>query len=107
MEHNNEIIEVTEIDTIDVDTTDVTYDESSDDNGGLGKLVIGGLVILGVGAAALIAKNKGKLEDWDTKRKIAKLEKKGYVVVTQEEIEEVEGEFEESGVIDTSEETEE
>lgn len=104
---NNEIIETTEIDTTDIDYIDVDYDESGEDNGGLGKVVIGGLVLLGVGATALIVKNKEKIKDAITKRRIAKLEKQGYYVVTQEEVDAVEAEIEDAEVIIPEEETEE
>ena len=42
----------------------------------LGKVVIGALVVVGAGVAALIYKNKGKLDE----RRIRKLEKKGYII---------------------------
>ena len=101
---NNEIIELTEIETTDVDYADVNYDESGEDNGGLGKLVIGGLVVLGAGAVALAVKNKEKIKNWNTNRKIAKLEKQGYVVVTPDELEAAEEEIEGEEVIDIPEE---
>lgn len=103
---NNEIIETTEIETTDVDYVDVNYDELGECSGSLGKVVIGGLVLLGAGAVALAVKNKEKIKDWNTKRKIAKLEKQGYIVVTAEEVAAAEQEIEGEEVIE-SETTEE
>lgn len=95
---NNEIME-TEV--MEMDNYDVELVEASEGNGGLGKLVVGGLVILGAGAVALAVKNKEKIKDWNNKRKIAKLEKQGFVVVTPEEM--AEAELVEAEVIDAEE----
>ena len=103
---NNEIIETTEIDTTDVNYVDVAYDDSGEGNGGLGKIVFGGLILLGAGAVALAVKNKEKIKNKATKRKIAKLEKQGYVVVSPEEFEEAVEEIVDAEVIETEETTE-
>lgn len=53
------------------------YNEPEESGSGiLGKVVIGALVVVGAGVAALIYKNKGKLDE----RRIRKLEKKGYII---------------------------
>lgn len=67
----------------------VYYDEPS--GGGLKKLAVGvvGSAIMAAGAAVVV-KNKNKIEQWRDKKRIQKLEKKGYVVIDESELEEVE-----------------
>ena len=54
--------------------------EETTGNGLLGKIVAGAVVVA-IGAGALIYKNRNKLEE----RRIKKLEKKGYVIMTTDE----------------------
>ena len=63
------------------------YDEPS--GGGLKKLAVGvvGSAIMAAGAAVVV-KNKNKIEQWRNNKIIQKLEKKGYVVVSESELEE-------------------
>lgn len=65
---------------------DCEYSEES--GGGLGK-VVGGLVGSAVLAAgtAVIVKNRDRISDFRLKRKIKKLEAKGYTIVEPEEVE--------------------
>jgi hypothetical protein len=86
---------------MEMDNYDVELDELGESSGGLGKVVLIGLGVLGAGAVALAVKNKEKIKDWNNKRKIAKLEKQGFVVVTPEELEEAE--LVEAEVIDAEE----
>lgn len=65
-----------------IENTDMVENDEEPETSGkgiVGKLAIGALVV--GGAAALIYKNKHKLEE----RKIRKLEKKGYIVVRPED----------------------
>ena len=103
---NNEIIETTEIETTDVDYVDVNYDESGEGNGNLGKVVFGLVIAGGAAAVAVAVKNKDKIKAKLTERRIAKLEKQGYVVVSEEDVIAAEAEIENGEVI-IPEETEE
>ena len=65
---------------------DCEYSEES--GGGFGK-VVGGLVgsaVLAVGTAVIV-KNRDRISDFRLKRKIKKLEAKGYTIVEPEEVE--------------------
>lgn len=76
-----------------------TYVDSENSGGGLFTKValgLGGLLITG---AVVAVKNKDKIKDWATNRKIKKLEKKGYVITKPGETEEpkiIEAEFTDS-----------
>lgn len=61
-------------------TYEVIHEPESSNGGLIGKLVIGAAIV-GAGAAALIYKNRAKLEQ----KRIQKLEKKGYVIYKPEE----------------------
>lgn len=72
-----------EINTIEEVQTDELYAATEESNDGvLGKVLIGLGVIAVVGVAAWVHKNKDKLEA----KRIAKLEKKGYVITRPEPI---------------------
>ena len=104
---NNEIIETTDVELIDVDTIDVDMDESCEGNDGAGKVVLGiGLGLLAV-AGAVVVKNKDKIKAKLTERRIAKLEKQGYIVVSQEEVDAAEEEIVVEGEVIDADETEE
>lgn len=70
-----------------VDFDDEYVEES---NGAFKKVVMIGGGALVAGATALAIKNRDKIKAKMEKRKIEKLEKKGYVVYRPEELEEVE-----------------
>ena len=70
-----------------VDFDDEHIEES---NGGFKKVVMIGGGALVAGATALAIKNRDKIKAKLEERKIAKLEKKGYVVYRPEEVEGVE-----------------
>ena len=70
-----------------VDFDDEYVDES---HGVFKKVVMSGGGALGAGATALAIKNRDKIKAKMEERKIAKLEKKGYVVYRPEEVEGVE-----------------
>ena len=70
-----------------VDFDDEYVEES---NGVFKKVVVIGGGALVAGATALAIKNRDKIKAKMEERKIAKLEKKGYVVYRPEELEEVE-----------------
>ena len=96
-ETKNEIME------LDNDTEAEVYDlepEEESGNGILGKILIGAGVLAAGGLAALVYKNRDKLEE----RRIKKLEKKGYTVIRPEQFveEDFDDDFEE-----VSDETEE
>lgn len=57
------------------DVMEICDDAVSSGNGIVGKLVVGAVVV-GAGVAALLYKNRAKLEE----RRVRKLEKKGYVI---------------------------
>ena len=75
-----------------VDETMVDFDDEyvEESNGVFKKVVMIGGGALVVGATALAIKNRDKIKAKMEERKIAKLEKKGYVVYRPEELEEVE-----------------
>lgn len=58
------------------------YDEVPEEssNGVLGKIILGVSAMAAVGVGALVYKNRDKIE----KRRIAKLEKKGYIITKPE-----------------------
>lgn len=83
-EMRNEEMEVMEdeVTTYDLDEYDDEYEESS---GILGKLVAGTVTaataVAGTAVAGvLVYKNKERISEWRDKRRIEKLEKRGYVV---------------------------
>lgn len=78
-EMKNEEMEVMEdeVTTYDLDEYDDEYEESS---GILGKLVAGTVTALTAVGGVLVFKNKEKISEWRDKRRIEKLEKRGYVV---------------------------
>lgn len=80
---NYEVIEDVEVEV---------YDEEPETSSkrGFGALALGAVLV--GGAAALLYKNRNKLEE----RKIRKLEKKGYIVTRPDEAVNVEAEFEEN-----------
>ena len=96
-ETKNEIMEL-DNDT-DVEVYDLEPEEES--SGILGKILIGAGVLAAGGLAALVYKNRDKLEE----RRIKKLEKKGYTVIRPEQFveEDFDEDFEEE---ESSEETE-
>lgn len=107
MEENKNYEEETfEVDTYEDEVDDYDYDyddyddyESSDGNGVgkvIGGIVIGtGLTLLGVGIKKLWDKNKAKVADKTTAKRIAKLEKTGKYRVELIEDEDYEDEVEE------------
>lgn len=87
---NEEIMVINE-EIEDAEVMDIIEEPEVTSNGNLGKLVVGAAIV-GVGAvAAIIYKNRDKFEQ----KKIAKLRKKGYVVVTPEELDAMDAEIEE------------
>ena len=80
MEERNEIMEMSN------ETTEVSeYDTNQSSGGGLGKVLIGLGVVAAAGIAAVVVKNKGRIEE----RQINKLRQKGYIVYHEDEVEEV------------------
>lgn len=78
-EMRNEEMEVMEdeVTTYDLDEYDDEYEESS---GILGKLVAGTVTAATAIGGVLVFKNKERINEWRDKRRIEKLEKRGYVV---------------------------
>lgn len=98
-ETKNEIME------LDNDTEAEVYDLEPEEESGnriLGKILIGAGVLAAGGLAALVYKNRDKLEE----RRIKKLEKKGYTVI-RPEIEEIEEDDFDEDFEEAAEETEE
>ena len=83
MEMTNEVVDV-------VDTMDEVTETVAESKGGLvGKILTGlGLIGVCVGGAALI-KNRDKIKEKKLKKQIAKLEKQGFVVLPESEIEDL------------------
>lgn len=103
---NNEIIETTE----EVELMDLCEDElveSGEGNGIVGKVALGIVLAVGTGIGIAVAKNRDKIKAKLTERRIAKLEKEGFYVVTPDEMKAAEDEFVEDEVIVEADETEE
>ena len=82
---NNEIIETEVIEEQVINTEVDNYDDT--DESGSGKFGLAGILtgVLAIGAGALIWKNKEKIKQKKIEKKIADLEKLGYVVCEQED----------------------
>lgn len=106
-EEVEETVDIDETETDDViwvDDAPVVLTEDEDSGSGMAAKIVGGLIALAaVAGTAAIVKNKQKIKDWRQKRRINKLEKDGFVVISPDEQEEV-AKF---GAIGCSEETEE
>lgn len=86
----NDEIMTEEIKTEGIDFTPVmtdTYDDcgTSGSNGNLVKLILKGLGVAAV-AGALLYSQKDKIKEWNDKRLVKKMEKKGFIVCTPEEL---------------------
>ena len=79
---NEEIMENEIVETEDVENYEEPETESK---GHIGTIAIGAIVAVGLGAAALLYKNKEKLKERNDRRKIEKLRKKGWIVSWPEE----------------------
>lgn len=107
MNEVEETVEIDETETDDiiwVDDAPVILTEDEDSGSGMAAKIVGGLIALAAGAGiAAVVKNRQKIKDWRQKRRINKLEKAGFMVISPDEQEEV-AKF---GAIGCSEETEE
>lgn len=107
MNEVEETVEIDETETDDiiwVDDAPVVLTEDEDSGSGMAAKIVGGLIALAaVAGTAAIVKNKKKIKDWRQKRRIDKLEKDGWIVISKEEQDQV-AKF---GAIGCSEETEE
>lgn len=83
MELENENMEIEEVEG---DLYDPEYSESSNGNRGGALAIGGGLVAALVGGGIYLWKNKDKIKAKHLEKKIAKLEKQGYVVYKANEL---------------------
>ena len=90
MNEEKEMMELTEVED------NYEPDEEYEGSGVFKKVAIGVGGALTVGAVALAVKKRDKIKAKIEEHKIAKLEKKGYVVYRPEEVEEVEEVYEET-----------
>lgn len=83
MEMTNEVVDV-------VDTMEEVTETVAESNGGLASKILTGLGLIGacVGGAVLF-KNRGKIKEKKLKKMAAKLEKAGYVVLSEPEIDDL------------------
>lgn len=84
VEMTNEVVDV-------VDTMEEVTETVAESKGGLVSKILTGLGLIGacVGGVVLI-KNRDKIKEKKLKKQIAKLEKAGYVVLTESDIENIE-----------------
>ena len=98
-----ERIEVMETENTELmDNCDVELCESGSGSG-IGKVLVIGLGIAAVAAGAAVV-CKDKIKAWNTKRRIAKLKKDGYVVVEPEYLEDSETQDFDDEVVEETEE---
>ena len=64
------------------EVTEICDDLETSDNGIVGKIVVGAVIVAVGAAAAFVYKNRAKIEE----RQIRKLEKKGYLISRPEDV---------------------
>ena len=72
---------------VETETLWLEPEEESENGSGLGKLVLAGLGIVGLGLAAFAYKKKDQIAAKKTEKAIKKLEKKGYTIMKVEDTE--------------------
>lgn len=65
-----------------IEATEISNDLETSDNGLVGKIVVGAVIVAVGAAAAFVYKNRAKIEE----RQIRKLEKKGYLISRPEDV---------------------
>ena len=87
MENMNENIDVT---FEEIEETDVDFEQTETGNSGLaGKVLIGAIGTAAVVAAVAVVKGKDKFKTWKEQRDIKKMQKKGYVVIKSDDVQEI------------------
>ena len=64
-----------------IEATEISNDLETSDNGFVGKIVVGAVIVAVGAAAAFVYKNRAKFEE----RQIRRLEKKGYLISRPED----------------------